>query len=79
LHGGSGISEEDFKHSISLGISKINFFTGMSQVALAATSNYIVGAGDTYDDYPLMIQKVRQAVVKVVGEQMDIFGSSGKA
>ncbi|MGI9543621.1 MAG: ketose 1,6-bisphosphate aldolase [Cyclobacteriaceae bacterium] len=79
LHGGSGISEEDFRHSISLGISKINFFTGMSQVALAATSDYIVGAGDTYDDYPLMIQKVRQAVTQVVGEQMDIFGSSGKA
>lgn len=79
LHGGSGISDQDFKHSITLGISKINFFTGMSQVALAATSNYMAGAGDTYDDYPLMIQDVRQAVTKVVGEQMDIFGSTGKA
>jgi len=79
LHGGSGISEEDFKRSISLGISKINFFTGMSQVALATTSKYMARAGDTYDDYPLMLQQVRQAVTKVVGEQMDIFGSAGRS
>ena len=78
LHGGSGISEEDFKHSISLGISKINFFTGMSQAALATTAEYMEGAGKTYDDYPLMIQDVQRAITKVVGEQMDIFGCTGK-
>ena len=37
LHGGSGISDEDFRKAISLGIAKINFFTGMSQAALNAT------------------------------------------
>ena len=31
LHGGSGISDNDFRKAISLGICKINFFTGMSK------------------------------------------------
>ncbi|STQ61781.1 fructose-bisphosphate aldolase [Pseudescherichia vulneris] len=33
LHGGSGISDADFRRAISLGIHKINFYTGMSQAA----------------------------------------------
>lgn len=78
LHGGSGISTADFQKSIQLGIAKINFFTGMAQGALAATQEYMDGAGETYDDYPLMIQHVREAVSKIVGEQMDIFGSTGQ-
>jgi len=78
LHGGSGISVNDFKKSISLGIAKINFFTGMAQAALLTTKEYLEGAGETYDDYPLMIQMVRKNVSRVVARQMDVFGSSGK-
>ena len=79
LHGGTGISVGDFKRAISEGISKINFFTGMSEVALSATKKYMLGAGETYDDYPLMLEDVKKAVTQIVSNQMDIFGSSGKA
>lgn len=79
LHGGSGLSPEDFQQAIQLGIAKINFFTGMSQVALATTKTYINGAGEVYDDYVIMLQQVKDAVSQVVGQQMDIFGSTGKA
>jgi len=34
LHGGSGISLLNFRKAISLGIAKINFFTGMSEAAI---------------------------------------------
>lgn len=79
LHGGSGISAEDFKKAISLGITKINFFTGMSDAALRATKDYLLGAGEKYNDYPMMINAVKESVAKVVAEQMRIFGSAGQA
>ncbi|SMB90919.1 fructose-bisphosphate aldolase, class II [Thermanaeromonas toyohensis ToBE] len=34
LHGGSGLSEEDFRQCIARGIAKINIFTDMSQAAV---------------------------------------------
>ncbi|MDH3245379.1 MAG: ketose-bisphosphate aldolase, partial [Saprospiraceae bacterium] len=79
LHGGSGISESDFRRAISLGISKINFFTGMASVALETSRNYLNREGESYDDYPLMLEEVKTEVSRVVRQQMDIFGSSGKA
>lgn len=79
LHGGSGISENDFRRAISLGISKINFFTGMASVALQTSRNYLNREGESYDDYPLMLEEVKKEVSRVVRQQMDIFGSSGKA
>jgi len=79
LHGGSGISAEDFKKAISLGIAKINFFTGMSDAALGATQDYLQSAGEKYNDYPMMINAVKESVAKVVAEQIMIFGSAGQA
>ena len=78
LHGGSGISDEDFRKAISLGIAKINFFTGMSQTALNATRAYLNQGQETYNDYPVMINQVKAAVCETVEEQMQIFGSAGK-
>ncbi len=79
LHGGSGISAADFKRAISLGIAKINFFTGMSEAAMKATADYMITAGQRYNDYPMMMNRVREQVARVVSEQMEIFGSCGKA
>jgi len=79
LHGGSGISAADFKKAISLGIAKINFFTGMAEAAMHATSEYMSTAGQRYNDYPMMMNAVREQVAQVVAEQMEIFGSRGKA
>jgi len=79
LHGGSGISANDFRKAISLGIAKINFFTGMTEAAMKATGGYMSTAGQRYNDYPLMMNTVKEAVAQVVIEQMEIFGSRGKA
>jgi fructose-bisphosphate aldolase class II len=79
LHGGSGISPADFKKAISLGIAKINFYTGMSDAAIEATKNYLNDVGERYNDYPMMMNMVKESVTRVVVEQMEIFGSSGQA
>ncbi|HMB23487.1 MAG TPA: ketose 1,6-bisphosphate aldolase [Anaerolineales bacterium] len=79
LHGGSGISADDFRKAISLGIAKINFFTGMSDAALQATKKYLGEVGERYNDYPMLMNAVKANVTQVVAEQMEIFGSAGRA
>lgn len=79
LHGGSGISDADFRKAIALGIAKINFFTGMSEAALETTAEYIDASGTQYNDYLKMVNQVKESVATVVAEQMEIFGSKGKA
>jgi len=79
LHGGSGISTVDFQRAISLGIAKINFFTGMSDAAIQTAKKYMGEIGAHYNDYPMMMNAVKDSVAKVVAEQMQIFGSTGQA
>ena len=79
LHGGSGISTQDFRKAISLGIAKINFYTGMSQAALESIQKNITGIGESYNDYPIIVDGVKDAVKETVKEQMDIFCSTNKA
>ncbi len=79
LHGGSGISEADFKRAISLGIAKINFFTGNAQAALAVTRSAMAKESKTQNDYPLMVRQIKEAVRGSVATQMRIFGSAGRA
>jgi len=79
LHGGSGISAGDFRKAISLGIAKINFYTGMSDAAIESVRKSIGDIGSRYNDYPEMINAVRRSVSEVVAGQMEIFGSAGKA
>ncbi|MBN1372259.1 MAG: ketose-bisphosphate aldolase [Anaerolineaceae bacterium] len=79
LHGGSGISADDFRKAISLGIAKINFLTGMSEAAMQAAASYMSTAGERYNDYSLMLNQVKDRVAEVVAEQIEIFGSRGQA
>ncbi|MCP4178016.1 MAG: ketose 1,6-bisphosphate aldolase [bacterium] len=79
LHGGSGISEEDFRKAISLGIAKINFYTGMSQAALESFNSSMKNTNEKYNEYLDIIKKMKDDVSVTIGEQMRIFNSTGKA
>ncbi len=78
LHGGSGISQADFKKAISLGICKINIYTEMSAAA-AAFVKQETAKQQAPVDYPTLLSGAREAVKQVVKHKMRIFGSSGKA
>jgi fructose-bisphosphate aldolase class II len=78
LHGGSGIPDDDIRKAISLGIAKINFFTGMSQAALGTTRACVIQEQEAYNDYPALIHRVRGAVCEIVEEQMKIYGSAAR-
>ena len=71
LHGGSGLSDEDFKNSIAHGISKVNIFTDINAAsAQAAAATYMVNTGMT-DMMPKIIQAIKESAM----EKMRIFGS----
>ena len=78
LHGGSGISDADFRRAITLGIHKINFYTGMSQAALAAVDKSMAARDQIYDEFAELMLSIEQAITDIVAEQMRIFGSEGK-
>lgn len=79
LHGGSGIPDNDLQTAIKLGISKINFFTGMSQAAMETTQTALNDNPELYDSYPELIKKAKTNVKKVILEQMETFGSVNQA
>lgn len=74
LHGGSGLSDEDFKNCVANGISKINIFTDINcAAAKAAHDFYKEGCGLT-DIQNQITEAVKQETMK----KMCIFGSAGR-
>jgi fructose-bisphosphate aldolase class II len=79
LHGGSGLSDEDFKNTIKNGIAKVNIFTDL---CIAGERAMASGAGDGSKGMmgylSVRNQKV-QAMKQAVIEKMLVFGSVNKA
>ena len=74
LHGGSGLSDEDFKNCVANGISKINIFTDINcAAAKAAHDFYKEGCGLT-DIQNQITEAVKQETMK----KMRVFGSAGR-
>jgi fructose-bisphosphate aldolase class II len=81
LHGGSGISDDDFRAAIQRGISKVNIYTAMSLASTAAihagmSDGTVDSEGSSYSEIQEVAQK---AIVEVVAHHMEVFGSVGKA
>jgi fructose-bisphosphate aldolase class II len=75
LHGGSGLSDNDFIHSIELGISKINIFTDISEAGVAVCRDM---SGNKLE-LALLMDEIRKKTAAVVEEKIKVFGSAGKA
>lgn len=75
LHGGSGLSDDDFRNTIRDGIAKVNIFTDLCQAGIDAMREY---AGT---DLPyLAIRDKKVAAIKAaVKRKIELFGSVGKA
>jgi len=74
LHGGSGLSDSDFRDAIARGICKINIYTEMSAAAIATVEEN----AQTITDYPTLLSQARDSVSGVVERKMRVFNSSGK-
>jgi fructose-bisphosphate aldolase class II len=78
MHGGSGLSEDDFKNAIGSGISKINYYTGMSIGAAGYIREKLENSGDKTGYHQIMLWGM-EAIKEDVRKTMKLFGSSNMA
>jgi fructose-bisphosphate aldolase class II len=76
LHGGSGLSTEQFQAAVAHGIAKINIFTDLG---ITAGNRMIAAAKAEKASYFSIAEAARQAFHERVGYYLDTFGSSGRA
>ena len=76
LHGGSGLSDDDFRAAIAGGICKVNIYTNMAVAAVEAMRQSL---GDEAARYMQVQQAAQGAIKDVVVHCMEVFGSVGKA
>ena len=75
LHGGSGLSEDDFKNSIKNGVAKVNIFTDMELAGVRAMQEGLAGGLDYLEIRNRKVAAIRETVK----EKIRIFGSVNKA
>ncbi len=77
LHGSSGISDEDVKKAISLGICKVNFATELRAAYTEAVRKEIGDNLELYDPKKFG-DAARKAVIMLVRHRITVCGSSNK-
>lgn len=73
LHGGTGISEEDFKKAISLGISKINIATANFDAIVNASYDYF--SKEKEYNYFSLNEKIIERVFEITTKHINIFNN----
>ncbi len=74
LHGGSGLTDEDFRNCVANGIAKINIFTDINcAAAQAAHDSWQAGRGLTD-----LQNEITEAVKQETMKKMRVFGSAGR-
>ena len=75
LHGGSGLSDDDFRATVECGISKINIFTHNNLTAARAAHQAYREDRGAFELMP----EVEEAVRRETAHLITVFGSVGKA
>jgi fructose-bisphosphate aldolase class II len=77
IHGGSGLTEDQYRRLIACGVAKINYYTALSDIAgKCIRENARVG---TKNDYTGLVNQVRGRIFAEVERCMHIWGSAGRA
>ena len=75
LHGGSGLSDDDFRCCIEAGVCKVNIFTDLCLAGSAAMKS----ASERGLDYLSCRNEKVEAIKKEAEKKMALFGCAGKA
>lgn len=76
LHGGSGLTDNDFKQAIKDGISKVNIFTDINVAAVKAELRNLTDVNKGIIDLiPAAVEAIKQESMR----KMELFDSVGKA
>lgn len=80
LHGGSGLSDEQFRDLISRGCAKVNISTALKETYMKSNLAFLETAAERQKwDPPSLFRAVRQDVIELAGSLMRLFGSAGRA
>jgi fructose-bisphosphate aldolase, class II len=80
LHGGSGLSPEDFTELISRGCAKVNISTALKIRYLQSNLSFLRAAEERKVwDPPSLFRQVSADVEQLAAEYLQLFGSVGKA
>ena len=75
LHGGSGLSDDDFREAVKRGVCKINIFTDLDKAGKAGIEKGLkAGAGSMMALIPYEIEAMKE----VVRNKIELFGSAGR-
>jgi len=75
LHGGSGLSDDDFRNTICEGIAKVNIFTDLCLAGCSAMKEGLEKNMEYLDIRNLKVEKIKKAVKR----KIELFGSKGMA
>jgi fructose-bisphosphate aldolase class II len=78
LHGGTGLSPEQFQDCIARGCAKVNISTAL-KIAFVDAHRQWLDENPAKKDPPSLFKHVRAAVKDMASEHIRIFGSAGKA
>jgi fructose-bisphosphate aldolase class II len=78
LHGGTGLSPEQFSDLIARGCAKVNVSTGLKIAYMEANRAYLT-ENPTAADPPKLFAHVREAVMEMTRMHIRLFGSEGRA
>ena len=78
LHGSSGVSDDDIKQGIAMGLCKVNVATQLNQAFTGAIRDVLNRDGEVVDPRKYL-GPARAAQMEIVRERIHFFGASGKA
>jgi fructose-bisphosphate aldolase class II len=78
LHGGTGLSAEQFSELIARGCAKVNLSTALKVAYMDANRRYLT-ENPAASDPPRLFAYVRAAVMEMTRGYIDLFGSAGRA
>ncbi len=78
LHGGTGLSAEQFADLIARGCAKVNVSTALKIATMEASRRYLVEHPEAADP-PKLFEVVREAVMEMARMHIRLFGAEGRA
>ena len=80
LHGGTGLSDDQFRDLISRGCAKVNISTAIKESFMRSALEHLKVAEEKNKwDPPTLFAHQREAVVKTARDHIALFGGSGRA
>ncbi len=77
IHGGTGLSDDQFRRLIANGVTKINYYTALSDAAARRIdANHAAGARGGYTG---LVRGVRDAIAAEVARCIRLWGGAGRA